>query len=694
MQRTLPVFLSALLFCPTLLRADQALVDFSKPSDLAAVESHNVKLSRNGDRLRLETGQEGREPCIVCKAPGGRWDLSAFQDVAVEVKNCGQNGVRFFCQIDSPRGDGSTSYMCHSVELSPGEKTTLRVALPRRFSSALREKLQGMRGVPGQISIQSFDLAKVSQLSVFLAKSNSTNVLEIGAILACGTVENAVAQQEAKFFPLIDTFGQYRHKDWPGKTYAVEDLAARRQEEDADLAAHPGPNDRDQYGGWKNGPQLKATGWFRTEKHGGKWWLVDPEGRLFWAHAIDWVAPDGGTTLVTGREPWFADLPGHDSPLAQFYKREGGGFQGPGNDADRNVYTSFNFSKANLLRKYGQDWLNQYARTAIRRLHSWGVTVAAGGCAEVCDVHKMPYTVQAFMPGKAIPTSGGFWCKFTDVFDADLPRSARANIKAACAKAADDPWCVGVFIDNEMGWGAELSLPLAALRAPADQPAKRALIGDLRKKYQSIDRLNEAWATHHASWDALLASTDPPDTSRAQQDLLAFAARFSQQYFRIARDALKEAAPHLLYLGCRFSSFNAVACRAAARHCDVVSFNHYKRSAADVHLPADADAPILISEFHFGALDRGLFHTGLVGLADQRQRAATYKAFLNSALDSAAIVGTHWFMFGDEATTGFGNRENYQIGFVDVCDTPYPEIVTAAREVSEHMYPRHSGRRK
>ena len=248
---------------------------------------------------------------------------------------------------------------------------------------------------------------------------------------------------------------------------------------------------------------------------------------------IDWVAPDGGTTLVSGRESWFADLPGRDSPLAQFYKQEGGGFKGPGNDADRAVYTSFNFSKANLLRKYGKDWLNDYAQTALQRLHSWRVTVAAGGCAEVCHVHKIPYTVQAFMPGKAIPTSEGFWCKFTDVFDPDLLKSSRQALKAACAGAADDPWCVGVFIDNEMGWGTELSLPVAALRAPANQPAKRAFVEDLQKKYQSIDRLNAVWATHYASWDALLASTTSPDTSRAKADLVAFAKRFSERYFKI-----------------------------------------------------------------------------------------------------------------------------------------------------------------
>jgi hypothetical protein len=32
------------------------------------------------------------------------------------------------------------------------------------------------------------------------------------------------------------------------------------------------------------------------------------------------------------------------------------------------------------------------------------------------------------------------------------------------------------------------------------------------------------------------------------------------------------------------------------------------------------------------------------------------------------------------------DEENYQIGFVDICDTPYPETVAACREVAAEMY--------
>ena len=36
--------------------------------------------------------------------------------------------------------------------------------------------------------------------------------------------------------------------------------------------------------------------------------------------------------------------------------------------------------------------------------------------------------------------------------------------------------------------------------------------------------------------------------------------------------------------------------------------------------------------------------------------------------------------------TGRADGENYQIGFVDICDTPYSEIVYAARRIGKEMY--------
>lgn len=97
---------------------------------------------------------------------------------------------------------------------------------------------------------------------------------------------------------------------------------------------------------------------------------------------------------------------------------------------------------------------------------------------------------------------------------------------------------------------------------------------------------------------------------------------------------------------------------------------------------------LLIGEFHFGALDRGLFHTGLVSLPNQKARAQTYIAYVRGPLRHPQFVGCHWFQYFDEPTTGRSyDEENYQIGFVDIADTPYAETIAACREVGYSLYP-------
>ena len=97
--------------------------------------------------------------------------------------------------------------------------------------------------------------------------------------------------------------------------------------------------------------------------------------------------------------------------------------------------------------------------------------------------------------------------------------------------------------------------------------------------------------------------------------------------------------------------------------------------------------PLIIGEFHMGALDRGMFHTGLVSVDSQAARAKAYKEYVQSCLRHPSFVGCHWFQYQDEPTTGrVYDEENYQIGFVDIADTPYRETIDACREVGSGMY--------
>ncbi len=104
----------------------------------------------------------------------------------------------------------------------------------------------------------------------------------------------------------------------------------------------------------------------------------------------------------------------------------------------------------------------------------------------------------------------------------------------------------------------------------------------------------------------------------------------------------------------------------------MVSVNRYTETLADFRLPDGIDKPVVIGEWHFGLLDRGKFHASLRPVPNQQARGEAYEMRLR-ALENPWVVGTHWHQFGDQATTGRDDGENFQNGFVDVCDTPYVE---------------------
>ena len=665
-------------------RADQTLITFGERTDVASIDARDAKVRVRGKGLEVATGRREPWPGITLKAPAGHWDLTAFEHVAADVKNVGPHSVEVSCRVDNPGADGVKNCVTGRIRLEPGEQKTLVVPLTRRMPAELRSKLFGMRGYPGGwVENGGIDPAKINQLLFFVARPTQEHRFEITNVRAAGSAPAVLPVDDAKLFPLIDAFGQFVHKDWPGKIHSAEDFAAREKAETADLAAHPGPPDWNEYGGWRAGPLLKATGRFRTEKHQGRWWLVDRQGRLFWSHGIDCVRMEN-ITPITDRRHWFADLPAKDSPLAAFYGR---GYWAPHGYYKGKSYETFNFTGANLFRKYGERWREASAQRAHERLRSWGMnTIANWSEPSVYLMRKTPYTATVNFSGRPLEGSEGYWGKFVDVFDPSFADSLRKAMAGQKGKAAGDPWCVGYFLGNELSWGNDTSLAAAALASPPEQPAKKAFVQWLQAKYPTIERLNAAWGTQHASWNALLESRNPPDAKKAAADLGEFTTVIAERFFQVCRDAVKEVDPEGLYLGCRFAWANERAIRAAGKYCDVVSFNRYERSVANLRLPQGVDRPILIGEFHFGALDRGMFHTGLVPTANQSERAAAYVAYVQSALANPWIVGTHWFQYGDQATTGRGDGENYQIGFVDICDTPYPETIQACRQVGYQLY--------
>ena len=670
--------------------AEQPLLVISEGLDLSTIQAQAATLSivstDAGQAIRMESKPNQDWPGITLRLDEHSRDLSAFDFLAVDVRNCSDKEIAFAMRVDSVDSEKHTDTKTEQQTLAPGEQRTVRLSLDRKLPKHLEGRLIGMRSNPAGLSDkQGMAVNSIEQIILFVLNQPYVQTVEISNLQAAGEYKAGVwfdAQRDP--FPMIDQFGQFMHSDWPGKAHSLAELTAAVEQEQVDLAANPAPDQWDEFGGYAVGPQLETSQRFRVQKYQDRWWLVDPAGHLFWSHGIDCVNSNNATTPISDREFYFAELPTKDSPLAVFYGEAG--WAPHGYYHDRGTYKTFNFTGANLYRKYGADWrtiANQHCHT---RLHSWGMnTIANWSDASVYQMKRTPYTLTSSTGGRPIEGSSGYWGRFPDPFDAGFVAATQRQI-AHLRDDANSPWCVGVFVDNELAWGDETSLASAALQSPADQPAKLALVADLKKKYDSIQSLNARWGSEYKSWEALLSEQTSPAVDKAGDDLREFYTHLGDEYFRVCRDAVKAIAPDTLYLGCRFAWVNERAVRSAAKYCDVIAYNRYEYSVADHKLPDGIDMPAIIGEYHFGALDRGLFHTGLKPTSDQRARASAYRDYLTGALKNPIWVGAHWFQYGDQAATGRGDGENYQIGFVDLCDTPYVETIEAAREIGRTMY--------
>ncbi len=606
--------------------------------------------------LHVEDGHR-----VEVTIPSHLSDLSDYLGISATIANTGSH----FCHIEGffngRRNIGSTVY------LNPGEIKTLEI-LFKRMTERDTTYFLAMNGLPGG-SLLHWDAVHTNPAAAekiaFIISTKDKGSVIISDIKPYGKFEGPemVASREG-FFPFIDQFGQYKHGTWPGKVHSVSEIAQAIDSERKEISLIPSPVGRNRFGGWAEGPRLESTGHFRTEKVDGKWWLVDPEGYLYWSHGLTCVRFNNAYTRISGREHFFEVLPPENDPLYEFFSNN-----------------NFNFAAANLYRKYGEDWKEKSTINVLKRIKSWGLnTIANWSDPDIYLYHenRIPYTVNISGPW---PRLDGKDYKFPDVFNPRFREVVAQAMQNSGENTKDDPYCIGYFVDNELSVS---NLTMRLMNQPAKGFAKQAFINYLKDKYGTVQKLNQSWGTSFANWRVLEALTELPN--QAEDDGKEFDVVIADLYHKICREELKRVAPHKLYLGSRIHGNQIDFIKSAARHCDVVTFNRYNFTVEHLTLPEEFDLPTMIGEFHFGALDRGHFHTGLQSVANQEQRADAYYHYVKGALTNPQIVGTHWFQYGDQAFTGRGDGENYQIGFIDIVDNPYPEIIQAAREIGYQLY--------
>jgi hypothetical protein len=657
------------------------------PSDLCDVKpTGGGSVEVDADRIvHVVTGASKSNPwtgaSVFFKA--GEMDLAEYGPLRVTVSNAAERALTIQLGVRNRNQKGSSPHNC--TRLAPGAVGVIKINL-RKIPWVLDRPLElvGMQDYPAAFEGGSFNVRKTASLHIFLyAPETPTHF----AILRAEVDKVPLTFLKADtFLPFVDRFGQFIHDDWPGKIHDEAELQQAKEREAAWLAANAeGPTkNRNAWGGWTAGPQLKATGHFRTEKIDGMWWLVDPVGRLFFSHGVDCVTVTYGgdaMTPITHRENYFAWLPEKGAPFEAFYAKD---TSSSGFYKDKGTFQTFNFAGANLLRKYGETWADQYADLAHRRLRAWGLnTMGSWSDTRLSCQRRTPYTVSLGSGGPRIHGTG-IPDPFAPEFGGKILRQRTSH---------SDPWCIGYFVDNEPPWGQnDRAMALATLRSPATQPVKIAFRDWLAGRYATVTALNAAWGTTFDTWDAFLASTNsPPSGQSSDADLEAFNTQIAEQYFRVIRETLKAVAPDKLYLGCRLLRDTSVRVpgvfRAAAKYCDVVGINCYGRQVGEDLPEGSEDKPMINGEFHFGALDRGGFHAGVFSARNQAERAACYVAYVESFLRHPRYVGTHWFQWRDQALTGrIAGAENYQCGFLTVTDQPYPELVEAVRKIGATMY--------
>jgi hypothetical protein len=478
--------------------------------------------------------------------------------------------------------------------------------------------------------------------------------------------------------PLVDELGQYTLRSWPGKTASVEEMKRHIQAQLAGAGRQAWPSAFTRWGGWKQKKLTAAEGYFRRHHDGKRWWLVDPDGYAFWSTGLDCVRVDC-EARIDGIERALKWLPEAGGEFGQILR---------GSERTRTPGRYVNYLSANLIRALGKDgWRDKWARIALAEMRRLRFnTVANWSEWEFASGEKFPYVRPLqFRPERVTL----LYRDFPDIFHPGFEKDA-ADYAAPLRATANDPAMIGYFLMNEPTWGFSSELPAAGMLYNTDSCATRAeLARFLESRYGGAAALSSAWKTTvtleritKGRWQGILPA-------EAMPDLREFSARMVERYFDVLSKAARRAAPNHLNLGMRWAGVPPEWSVPGMKSFDVYSLNCYMPK-----LPLDQSAkidrmlnmPVMVGEWHFGALDAGLPASGIGHLKNQTERAKGYRVYLEDAAANPHCVGAHWFTLYDQSCLGRFDGENYNIGFLDICNRPYEEMSAAAIASHERMY--------
>lgn len=631
----------------------------------AQTSSYLCKYDKTEDSsIKVSISKGKAWPGVSLNYPKGI-DIYKFNYVLANISNLGTLDQTFYIAVIDSKKRKTIS----SKKIKAGESSTIELVLKRKDDQWKQVNLFGMRTLPWMERLEEpADLHKIKSISISVENSPIDTEYKINSLNISG--QYSAMKFPKPFFPFIDQFGQYIHKNWPGKIGNVEHLKDQSNRENLS------PLSNSQFGGIESELKFDIKGRFYTIKRNGKWLIIDPEGKPFYSMGVNSVNFTRGTPYDS-RENWF-NISGGSNFLTSSKKKPVHGFY------KGKTVTAIDFLKWNLDRKYGPNYKEIISNRTLKRFKAWGINTIGAWSDRSLYGKKHAYTIILQPWSRGIDSSNGHYGKFPDVYDKDFSKNIEQSILSLPKNILNDPYCLGIFIHNELPWGDETNFAYWALNSYNYQPAKQAFVADLKEKYKTIRNLNSAWGSKLDSWKTLLDKKYSPDYFKTKGDLLAYCKKFSEKYFKTCKEAIQKHAPGRLYLGCRFAYNNQVASAAAVKYCDIVSVNLYYSplEIGKYSLPGlkQNSAPLIVGEFHFGARDRG-FAKGLRGADSQKERTMMMKEYIESCLRHPGFVGTHWFQMYDQPVTGrVQDGENYQVGLVDITDSPYSLLINTLKK--------------
>jgi hypothetical protein len=689
-----------LLLATTTFAAHGATVDLAHPTAATkltptdATLDPTVRKAADGSELVAVTYKPAAAPTLALTPGQGTWAWPANGTLRLKV----QNGMPWPVTLIVDVASGE-KHLKATVGVNPGPPQTLSVPLsatsPRAFGMQVGPPMPFNDGKETRlVALQTdgaIDAAKVTGVSLSMPQPGAAQTVLFGKL----DVVEGQGDLKAAYTGIVDQFGQFTRGKWPEK---IDNDAALKQRVIATKVAPTGGLDK--YGGRTDMPAMQASGFFRVQKQGERWWLVTPEGHAFFSLGVNAVNHTDGRTYVQGREFMFTgQAPANGPFVGTGDSRSDNGSQ---RDNGMNHGRWWDVYSNNIARTLGNDFEAGWRKRTLDRLESWRFnTLGNWSDPGFATDKRMAYTVPILIQGdfNTVSTGYDYWGRMPDPFDPRFAKAAQQAIASATKASANDPWLLGYFADNELAWAGQgpqgrWALATGSLAQGPQSPAKQAFLAYLKKTHGDIATFAKAWGINAASWDQVAAQGfTAPDPNEAHPaiaaDYIAFLKLYAGQYFRTVADTLKKADPHHLFLGGRLAVRTPEVEEMSAKYTDVTSINTYvdvPEHGFDVAEFKRWDKPVMLTEFHFGSNDRGPFGNGVAAVANEEERGKAYARFVDAAAATGIVVGTHWFQYVDQPVTGrILDGENAHIGLVGITDIPFEGFTRAATETNARV---------